>query len=415
MTRIECIAVGSELLASARLDTNSVWLAERLGEMGLTLHRKTAVGDSRSDLAELFREALGRSEVILCTGGLGPTFDDFTKDVWAEVLGAPMKEDARARQDIEGFYAARQRTPPATNYQQALIPEGAEPLYNAAGTAPGVFWADPPGFPGRRIVLFPGVPREMKLMWEQVRPRLQELAGQPFHSLRMVFGSAPESALAEATAPLRARYAQVEWTILAGMYHVELIGRGLDAALLEAARLEFARDFPADLAFVGPVGGIEDGLLAALRARGETVAVAESMPGGNLAARITGVSGCSAQFLGGATVYSAVAKASLAGLDPAFIAAHGTVSEPVTRALAEGIRQRLGADWGLAVTGNAGPTEDPQGPAPVGTCLVAAAGPQGTMSRAFLLPGGRAEVQARGASWALDFLRRQLLAENLAR
>ena len=387
-----------------------MWLAERLGEMGLTLHRKTAVGDSRQDLAELFGEALKRSDVILCTGGLGPTFDDFTKDVWAEVLGTPMREDARARQDIEAFYAARKRTPPTSNFQQALIPEGAEPLYNDAGTAPGVFWADPPGFPGRRIVLFPGVPREMKLMWEQVRPRLQGLAGQPFHTLRMVFGSAPESALAEATAALRARYDQVEWTILAGMHHVELLGRGLDPDALSTARAEFERDFPQDLAFVGPVGGIEDGLLAALRVRNETVAVAESMPGGNLAARLTGVSGCSAQFLGGATVYSALAKVRLAGLEPDFIAAHGTVSEPVTRALAEGIRQRLGTDWGLAVTGNAGPTEDPQGPAPIGTCLVAAAGPQGTTSRAFLLPGGRAEVQARGASWALDFLRRQLLA-----
>ena len=409
MVRIECIAVGSELLNSPRLDTNSVWLAERLGELGLSLSRKTSVGDSRSDLAELFREALGRSEVILCTGGLGPTFDDFTKDVWAEVLGVPMLEDARAKADILAFYAARNRVPPASNFQQALIPRGAEPLYNGAGTAPGVFWADPAGCQGRRIVLFPGVPREMKLMWEQVAPRLAPLADAPFHMLRLVFGSVPESALAEATGPLRTRYADVEWTILAGLHHVELVGRGRDAQVLAQARAAFERDFPEDLAFAGLQGGIEDGLLALLRDRGETVAVAESMPGGNLAARLTGVSGCSAQFPGGATVYSARAKASLAGLAPAFILEHGTVSEPVTRALAEGIRERLGSDWGLAVTGNAGPTEDPSGPAPVGTCIVAAAGPGGTTSRTFMLYGGRAEVQARGASWALDFLRRRLL------
>jgi nicotinamide-nucleotide amidase len=250
----------------------------------------------------------------------------------------------------------------------------------------------------------------MKLMWEQVRPRLAPLAGQPFHTLRLVFGSVPESALAEATAPLRQTYDQVEWTILAGIHHVELVGRGRDARELEAAREDFERGFPEDLAFVGPLGGIEDGLLALLRQRRETVGVAESMPGGNLAARLTGVSGCSAQFLGGATVYSARAKASLAGLAPEFIKAHGTVSEAVTAALAEGIRSRLGTDWGLAVTGNAGPTEDPEGPAPVGTCVVATAGPGGTQSRTFLLPGGRAEVQARGASWALDALRRRILA-----
>jgi nicotinamide-nucleotide amidase len=410
LVRVECIAIGSELLVSQRLDTNSVWLAERLGELGLSLHRKTAVGDSRPDLAGLFREALGRSEVILCTGGLGPTFDDFTKEVWGEVLATPLLEDARAREDILAFYAARNRVPPATNFQQALIPAGAQAMYNAAGTAPGVYWEDPPGFPGRRIILFPGVPREMKLMWEQVAPRLRALAGPAAHTLRLVFGSCPESALAERTLPLRDRFASLEWTILAGLAHVELVARGQDPDVLEAARTAFTADFPEDLAFIGPVGGIEDGLLANLGRRGETVAVAESMPGGNLAARLTSVAGCSSAFPGGATVYSATAKAVLAGLDPAFIAAHGTVSEPVTRALAEGIRARLGTTWGLAVTGNAGPTEDKDGPAPVGTCLVAAAGPEGTTFRAFLLAGGRMELQVRAASWALDLLRRLTLA-----
>ena len=414
MVRIECIAVGSELLASSRMDTNSVWLAERLGELGLCLHRKTAVGDSRGDLTELCREALGRSQVILVTGGLGPTFDDFTKEVWAEVVGVPMHENAEARAAILAFYAARKRVPPVSNFQQALIPEGAEPLPNGAGTAPGVFWIDPKGFPGRRIVMFPGVPREMKLMWEQVRPRLQDLAGPALHTLRMVFGSAPESTLAEATAPLRTKYDAIEWTILAGIHHVELVGRGPDRELLAAAQRDFQLGFPEDLAFIGAVGGIEDGLLGLLGQHGQTLAVAESMPGGNLAARLTSVSGSSAHFLGGATVYSARAKTALAGLEPDFIAGHGTVSEPVTRALAEGIRARLGTDWGLAVTGNAGPTEDPDGPAPLGTCIVAAAGPGGCECRTFLLPGGRAEVQARGASWAMDFLRRQLLLPSQA-
>jgi len=411
MLRIECIAIGSELLETPRLDTNSVWLAERLGELGLALHRKTSVGDSRKDLARLFREALDRSDVILCTGGLGPTFDDFTKEVWAEVLGAPLVEDAPSRQAILDFYASRKRVPPAANFKQALIPLGAEALRNPAGTAPGVYWESPPGHPGRRIILFPGVPREMKIMWEDhAEPRLRPLGGAPWRTLRMVFGSWPESALEERTRPLRERHASLAWTILAGLHHVELLARSQDPAALEAAALDFRRDLGVDLAFSGANGGLEDALLAILGQRGETLAVAESMPGGNLAARLTSVPGASAVFQGGATVYSPAAKAALAGLDPAFIAASGTVSEPVTRALARGIRERLGTTWGLAVTGNAGPTEDQDGPAPIGTCLVAVSGPGQDAYKAFQMYGGRNEVQVRGASWAMDYLRRLLLA-----
>jgi nicotinamide-nucleotide amidase len=411
LLRIECIAIGSELLSAGRLDTNSVWLAQRLGEMGLALHCKTAVGDSREDMRQLFRTALERSEIILCTGGLGPTFDDFTKEVWAEVVGAPLREDPLARAEMLAWYQQRDRVPSASNFQQVMIPEGAERLPNGAGTAPGVYWENPKGFPGRRIILFPGVPREMKLMWEQqVAPRLAAFAGAPMHSLRMVFGSVPESGLGERTEPLRAKYGQVEWTILAGQHHVEILGRSSDPACLEAARAEFQAALGADLAHVGAEGGIEHAVAGLLTSRGETLAVAESMPGGNVAARLCAIPGVSQVFLGGATVYSARAKAVLAGLDPAFIQAHGTVSEPVTLALATAIRERLGTTWGLAVTGNAGPTEDREGPAPVGTCLVAVAGPEGAECKPFRLPGGRVELQQRGASWALDMLRRRLLA-----
>lgn len=410
MLRIETIAIGSELLETQRIDTNSVWLAQRLQEMGLALHRKTAVGDSREDLRALFLEALDRSDLVLCTGGLGPTFDDFTKEVWAEVLGAPLVEDPASRQAILDFYAARNRVPPEVNFKQALIPLGAQALHNPAGTAPGVWWEDPPGHPGKRIVLFPGVPREMKIMWQDhVAPRLAAQAGVPRRTLRMVFGSVPESTLEERTRPLRERHAALEWTILAGLQHVELLALGREEALLEAARADFEAEMAPDLAFTGLEGGIEDAVLALLQARGETLAVAESMPGGNLAARITAVPGAGSAFLGGATVYTPAAKTALAGVDPEIIRAHGTVGEPATRALAEGIRERLGATWGLAVTGNAGPTEDKDGPAPVGTCVVAVACPDGTQCRTFLLAGGRHEIQARGASWALDFLRRLLL------
>ena len=410
LPRIECIAIGSELLTTRRLDTNSVWLAERLAEMGLSLHCKTAVGDVREDMARLFRTALERSDIILCTGGLGPTFDDFTKEVWAEVVGVPVREDPLARADMLAWYQARGRLPSASNFPQVCLPEGSERMVNPAGTAPGVYWEDPKGWPGRRIFLFPGVPREMKLMWEQqAAPRLRAHALDPVHTLRLVFGSVPESVLGERTQALREKYGRMDWTILAGIHHVELVGRSPDPAVLAAARADFERELAPDLAFVGVDGGIEDAVLALLLARHETLAVAESMPGGNLAARITSVPGASEVFLGGATVYSAKAKAALAGLEPDFIAAHGTVSEPVTAALAEAIRARLGTTWGLAVTGNAGPAEDPEGPAPVGTTVMAVAGPRGTECKTLRLPGGRAELQTRGASWALDMLRRRLL------
>jgi nicotinamide-nucleotide amidase len=410
MLRIECIAIGSELLNASRLDTNSIWIAERLGELGLALHRKTAVGDSRDDLRQLFREALDRSDLILCTGGLGPTFDDFTKEVWAEILDTPLVEDAPSWQAILDFYASRNRVPPAANFKQALIPLGAEPLHNPAGTAPGVFWENPPGYPGRRIVLFPGVPREMKIMWENhLAPRLAPFAGPGTRTLRMVYGSVPESALEERTRALREQHGHLDWTILAGHHHVELLGSSCDPAALETASRDFQAEMGLDLAFIGPEGGIEHAVLAILEAQGATLAVAESMPGGAIASRLTAVPGASRTYLGGATVYSAAAKVALAGLDPALIQASGTVSEAVTRALAEGIRARLGATWSLAVTGNAGPTEDREGPAPIGTCLVAITGPEGTAFKAFQLVGGRTEIQARAASWALDYLRRLLL------
>jgi nicotinamide-nucleotide amidase len=137
--RIECIAIGTELLTTRRLDTNSVWIAERLAELGLALHRKTAVGDDREDLRALVAEALGRSELILCTGGLGPTFDDFTKEVFAEALGSELREDGLCRAELEAWYAARNRVPTENNYKQVLIPVGAEPLRNPLGSAPGVW------------------------------------------------------------------------------------------------------------------------------------------------------------------------------------------------------------------------------------------------------------------------------------
>ena len=404
--RIECIAIGTELLTTRRLDTNSVWLGERLAGMGLGFHRKTAVGDDRENLAALFREALERSELIITTGGLGPTFDDFTKELFAEILGVELVEDAGSRADMLAFYAARNRVPPQVNFKQALIPVGAEPLRNQVGTAPGVWWQGPPGHPGIRIVMLPGVPREMKRMWEeQVEPRLSPLVGRPTHTLRMVVAGVPESNLDERTRVARERHGHLEWTILASLTQVELLARGDDPAALAAARTEFEPILGADLACVG-AGNLEEAVLDGLLRRGETLAVAESMSGGLLASRLTAVPGASTVFLGGATVYSRQAKTALLGLDPARLASAGTVSEATSLALAEAVRTRLGATWGLAITGNAGPTAE--GDAPVGTVFIALAGPGETPTKTYAVPGDRAEIQLRSTAWALDLLRRRL-------
>ncbi|WP_243321562.1 CinA family nicotinamide mononucleotide deamidase-related protein [Geothrix sp. SG200] len=402
--RIECIAIGTELLTTRRLDTNSVWLGERLASLGLAFHRKTAVGDSHEDLAALFREALTRSDVILTTGGLGPTFDDFTKECFAEVLGVELREDARSREDMLAFYAARKRVPPESNFKQALLPKGAEALRNPVGTAPGVWWEGPKGHPGVRIVMMPGVPREMKRMWEdQVEPRLRALAGAPTHTLRMVVAGVPESALDERIREVRQRHGHLDWTILASLTQVELLARGSDPAALEAARDDFLPVLGEDLVGVGD-GNLEDAVLAGLKARGETLAVAESVTGGLLASRLTAIPGASEVFLGGATVYSANAKVALLGLDAGQLGLDGTVSEATSRELAEKVRARLGATWGLGITGNAGPSAE--GGAPVGALFIALAGPEGTVAKALTIPGDRVDVQLRGMAGALDLLRR---------
>jgi len=407
--RIECIAVGSELLSTARLDTNSVWITERLGRLGLSVHRKTCIGDDPRDLRALFLEAIQRSELVICTGGLGPTFDDLTKEVWAEVLGATLVEDPQIRQDILGFYAARKRVPPQSNFKQALVPQGSQILRNPCGTAPALCWDSPEGFPGRRIILLPGVPLEMKQIWEgQVEALLAPMAQAPMHTLRMVVGSVPESALDERTRPLRERHGSLEWTILAGISHVELVARSADPAALERARGDFAEALGADLVCVGD-GSIESTVLELLQARGDTLGVAESVTGGFIASRLVSVPGASQAFLGDAVTYSARAKVRLADVPEGVIQAHGTVSEATTRAMAEGIRARLGATWGLATTGNAGPSEDALGPGALGTVHIALAGPHGIESIQYAFPGFRSDIQSRAAAWALDFLRRHLI------
>jgi len=407
--RIECIAIGTELLTTGRLDTNSLWIADRLSRMGLSLHRKSVVGDDLEDMQTLFREASLRSDLVICTGGLGPTFDDLTKETWAEVLEDPLVEDPRVREDILDFYRARQHIPPESNFKQAMVPSQAQALRNGAGTAPGIYWPGTRSRPQCRVLLLPGVPLEMKQLWEQqFEPLLAPLAQQQVLTLRVVVGSTAESALDERTRPLRARHAQLSWTILASITHVELVARSSDPAALELARQDLQTLLGPDLVCAGN-GSIEETVLDLLRSRGESLAVAESVTGGLIAARLTAIPGASQVFLGSAVAYSAPGKLSLLELPEELIQTHGTVSEATTRAMAEAVRRRLGSTWGLATTGNAGPTEDPLGPGALGTVFMAVAGPQNTKSIHYTFPGARSDIQSRTAAWGMDLLRRSLL------
>lgn len=406
--RVEILAIGTELLTTDRVDTNSVWLAQRLADLGLAFHRKTCVGDDPADLHQAFREALERSDLVITSGGLGPTFDDLTKETWAELLGASLREDAQARADIEGFFLGRGRPMPPRNLKQALVPEGALPLRNPVGTAPGILWIDPPGHRGKAIVMLPGVPRELKTLWEaQVEPWLRDKAGRPTHTLRLLVAGVGESLLEQRTEAVRQRHGRLDWTILASLGQVELVARHPDPSLLEAAAKDLVPVLGPDLVVRGP-GSVASRVLDLLTARGETLALAESMTGGRIGALLTEIPGASRSLVGGAVVYSPEAKLRLADLPPAILQAHGTVSEATALALAEGIRTQLGSTWGLAVVGNAGPGEDPGGPAPVGTAWIATAGPAGASAIHTCFPGHRADVQARTALLALDALRRRL-------
>jgi nicotinamide-nucleotide amidase len=421
-TYAEIIAVGSELLSAGRVDTNSVWIADRLAELGLRVCLKTCAGDGLGELRACMASAVdrvgrtGRRGLIVTTGGLGPTFDDRTKEAFADALGVRMFEDAKTRLDIDAFFGAKGQATPENNYGQALIPEGAMAIPNSLGTAPGVYWDAPKGRKDLCIVMLPGVPREMMGMWmADVHPRLLGLAEEPTETLRLVVGGVGESALDERTKHVRARHSHLDWTILAHGMHIEILARSKSADALGAARLDMEAELGQDLVCVGS-GSPESTLLDLLVARSETLAIAESVTGGLLASRLTAVPGASRALLGGVVAYTPESKARLLGIDPDFIKSNGTVGEAMTLEMASRARGKLGAAWGLAITGNAGPTPDPNAKqndacGKIGRCYIAVADGMGAACRHCQLHGTRQDIQFRAANWAMDTLRRRLAAK----
>ncbi len=415
----EIIAVGSELLTPTRIDTNSLAITDTLNRLGIEVRAKTIVGDRRGDLAAVFRGALARVDLVVLCGGLGPTDDDLTRDVVAEVLERPLREDAAITETIRARFARRNLTMPDINRRQAMVPDGGGVLANVNGTAPGL-WID---HADQVVVLLPGPPREMGPMLEgDVRQRLlPRVSGEGlFTRVVRIFGRS-ESHTEEAVRPFYAPWAAgspaIEVTILAG--------RGaIDLHLTVRARAQAEASAVLDPAVQQAVAALGDDVYsdtgraieqvtgALLRERGWHLAAAESCTGGLLLSRLTDVPGSSDYVACGIVSYSNQSKVELLGVDPALIDAHGAVSEPVAQAMAAGIRARSGADIGIAITGIAGPGGGTEAK-PVGTVAIALDTPAGTLVRTRRMLGGRDLIRDMAVHAALDMLRRLLTGRQV--
>lgn len=410
------IAVGSELLGTTRLDTNSLYLAGRLGALGIELRGKAVVGDDRAELARVFTSALSASGMVILTGGLGPTDDDVTRDAVTDVLQLEMTEDASIVAAIEARFASRGLKMPAVNRKQALVPAAAEVLANANGTAPGLLLQHD----GKVIVLLPGPPRELQAIFEAlVEPRLRQAAGQAsvYRASLFVAGKG-ESHVEEVAQPVYSAWRTgsfpIETTILAapGQIELHLSARSDDPVnaprLMAEARDQLARALGADV-FSTDGRSMEEVVGHVLRDRRLTIAAAESCTGGLLMSRLTDVPGSSGWVLGGVIAYSNESKSIFADVPAGLIEEHGAVSEPVAMALAEGVRARLGSDIGVGITGIAGPTGGTP-KKPVGTVAIAFVGPAGSARvRTLWLFGGRTQVKFNATQAALDMVRRSLM------
>jgi nicotinamide-nucleotide amidase len=406
----EIIAIGSELLTPARVDTNSLWLTGQLNALGVEVTQKTIVGDDRERLASTIRAALGRAQILILTGGLGPTEDDVTRDAVAQALSRDLVYSEEIFQWIETRFARFGRKMAAINKRQAYLVEGAEKLENPNGTAPGQ-WID---LPGAMIVLLPGPPHEMKPMFEdRCLARLRERVPPLFIRTRFYrVAGMGESDLDQLIAPVYTQYSNPVTTILAaaGDIQIHLRAQADSSEAAEALVHELGSKIEAALGeriYSKDGSPLEKVIGAFLKQRGETLAVAESCTAGLLGGRITEIAGSSAWFVGGLQVYQTDMKTRLLGLAPALVAEHGVVSEAVAVAMACAVRERTGATWGLSVTGEAGPEPSPGGPAP-GTIWIGVAGPAGASAQLFRFPGDRIRIRAFAVQSALNLLRLRL-------
>ena len=414
MLSAEIIAVGSELLTPEKTDTNSLWLTEMLMNIGVEVKLKTIVGDDEARLEEAIRDAIKRSDIVLTTGGLGPTEDDITRQVSARAVGRDMVYHDELETELRERFRRWGRDMPEINKRQAYVIQGADVLPNPNGSAVGMILRDG----DKHLVVLPGPPREMRPMFEDfVLERLRNVAGdvRVVRRLLRVSGMG-ESALDELIAPVYKSYRSVQTSILFNLTEIEV---HLSTAVTDRRSGERLLD-----ELVGKLAGVlgpalfarngetmEEVVGSLLKSRGETLAVAESCTGGLVGMRLTEVPGSSAYFLEGAITYSNDAKVRTLDVSPEILAKHGAVSSATAEAMAIGVRRRAASNYGISVTGIAGPdggSEDK----PVGTVFVGYSDDACTKSLALTLPGDRHLIRWRSSQAALDYLRRQILKKN---
>jgi nicotinamide-nucleotide amidase len=412
--KAEVIAIGSELTSGQRLDTNSQWLSVRLGELGIPVHFHATVADELDENVAAFRIASERADLVVASGGLGPTQDDLTREALASAAGVPLEENLEALAAIEALFASRNRAMPERNRVQALFPHGAHVLANPVGTAPGVWMRL-----GRAIVAcLPGVPSEMRQMFdEQVAPRLRSegLTGRVvLHHKINLFGKG-ESEIEAQALDLTARGRNPEVGITAHDATISFRITASGATEEEARRLmeptiALIRERFGTFVIGEGDADVAEGLYQELALNQATLATAESCTGGLVAARLTAIAGASAYYPGGVVSYSNQAKEELLGIDRRLLEAHGAVSPEVAAAMASGVRERFHAQIGLSVTGIAGPSGGTP-TKPVGLVYLGLAADEVVNTRKLELgpEQPRDIIQSRAAKAAMNWVRLHLI------
>jgi len=407
--RAVVLSIGAELVQGLRLDTHSADISRALTALGIEVLRHVTVGDDVGAILAALRLAAADADLIVATGGLGPTLDDCTRDALAEAMGQPLEPHAGATAHLEGWARSRGKTISPSNRVQTLLPHGARMLPNPVGTAVGI-----EAYLGRtRVFCMPGVPVEMRTMLDaEVLPRLREAQGDRVTMIRTVrtFGM-PESILGERLADLMApgRHPHVGTAVHGGMIDVHIYASGppAEAEALLAADAEAVRTRLGAVVYGEGDATLAESVAVLLRKARATLAVAESCTGGLVAAKLVGVPGISEHFVEGIVAYANEAKVRDLAVDEGLIRARGAVSEPVAVAMAEGIRRRTGADVALGITGIAGPAGGtPE--KPVGTVWMALADARGNEAMREIFTGDRALVRERAANHALNMVRLRL-------
>lgn len=411
MFSAEIIAIGSELLTPDRTDTNSLWLTAKLNQIGIEVKLKTIVGDDQLRLEETIKDALKRSDVVISTGGLGPTEDDITRVVSAKAVGRELVYHDDLEADLRERFKRWGREMPEINKRQAYVIEGAEILPNPNGSAVGMSVELGEKF----FVILPGPPRENQPMFENfVFPKLKEKSGEVFVKRRILrVAGMGESAVDEAIAPIYTAYKTVDTSILFNKSEIEI--HLIAHADSEAAADEILEEIAAKI--VEKLGGavfalngelMEEIIGKLLKERQKTVAVAESCTGGLIGERLTDVAGSSAYFIQGVVAYANEAKINTLDVPAEIIEKTGAVSAETAEAMAKGMRELAKTDYAISVTGIAGPdggTEEK----PVGTVFIGYADKTQTKSVKFVLPGDRFLIRWRASQAALEYLRRKIL------